>query len=1091
MVGSVLRVSIVTPSFNQAAFVGQMLASVAGQTLQPCEHLIYDHGSTDGALEALQAYVNGNPDAILEVGKDSSQSHAINLGFARSRGDILCWLNTDDWYSRSDTLEMVARRFEEDPELEILYGRGRFVDPDGAVLRDVFIEDDPQRLLATMAHSVGILQPALFMRRRVFERLGPINERLHYCMDYEYWIRASKAGLKFGFIDRFVCNATMHDGAKTVGRRVESLRETIAMIRDQYGFVPVQWLHLLVDAELQGADGILQSSDWQSPQHAGAVAAAFDTYNAGPGAIRAALRFEHPDEILETIEHLKSRVSASDRYVAMAADRASHAACLALINRVRAEADGGVAFVVHDAGLDEGQGEELAATGGVWVLPVRETPAGGLAPGRGVSPMTTFSANLLLRTESWVRDGALLLWLDPGTATGSDLQPLFDLIARQDLLLVSQGRDADPHASILAACSEELATGLAATNRELLSPRLDASFIGLKSGGRFDFLLREACAVVEGLTEWPEVEARKGSPVGPVLAEGNANARRMLAWPECDALSFAELRDISGYVGWSGGEAALSLLAIRHGVRVESRGVLTEAATHSLAGDVTDAPSGSDLAGHDGPPDSSIKVGSEASQGEAAESAEPSSAGQLASWSPNSPIARYARNLVEGLRKRAGGRSRPLSGRAVAGLAGLGVVGLLALLMASLPLDAKAVILASIALAFVCACLFVGYRVLGLTKNLIAENEMLRRDMAAASGRTEALQADLRSDRRRHAAAFDLARARAGEHGSAAAAERERINAAIADRQREIEAIAERDAAVKREIQDLKQAQAELRQLAMRPLGADELAKASEVSGEFAKLWDRTKTLDARIEGEMKRGAATATAVGNLQRAEVESAKARETTDQLAIQAVGRTQYLAADVGAVEEAIEGLSDDLQRMSMSLTALQLIVDGQSQLMGIGLQASGEDLDRAVAQVQETIRELEVATQYDRESLIAVWRRLREVADQMAESESGLSTMVRSLNDRLSLHAGRSSGTGQHQSKGPQRAVEAPPVLGQKGDLVRSGAGMESGRATVAATFESHTPDLHDVKASSGSASGAGKPQAALPKARRSGKVADRK
>jgi len=161
-------ISITMPSLNQADFIGRTLDSIAAQTVRPLEIFIYDAGSTDGSLEYLEAFARINDHVVLEVGKDTSQSNAINQGFARSRGDILCWLNTDDLYSDPDVLAAVLDRFEAEPDLDIIYGRGQFVDASGAVIKDVFIDQDPERMQRRMVHSVAIPQPALFMRRRVF-----------------------------------------------------------------------------------------------------------------------------------------------------------------------------------------------------------------------------------------------------------------------------------------------------------------------------------------------------------------------------------------------------------------------------------------------------------------------------------------------------------------------------------------------------------------------------------------------------------------------------------------------------------------------------------------------------------------------------------------------------------------------------------------------------------------------------------------------------------------------------------------------------------------------------------------------------------
>lgn len=94
-----LKFTIVTPSFNQAAFLPRTLTSVAEQTNQAYEHLIYDPGSSDGSLKIAEDYCARARRAPLYKGLHRSQTHAINLGFGQARGEILCWLNSDDRFA--------------------------------------------------------------------------------------------------------------------------------------------------------------------------------------------------------------------------------------------------------------------------------------------------------------------------------------------------------------------------------------------------------------------------------------------------------------------------------------------------------------------------------------------------------------------------------------------------------------------------------------------------------------------------------------------------------------------------------------------------------------------------------------------------------------------------------------------------------------------------------------------------------------------------------------------------------------------------------------------------------------------------------
>ena len=136
-------ISIVTPSFNQRPFVEHCLESVSTQSLSPCEHIILDPGSNDGSREVLTSYASRHPFAQLVFEADDGQADAINKGLRASTGDILAWLNTDDFYPTSDVLDAVERVFHEHPDIDIAYGRGLFVDIEGRKIRDAFIHTDP------------------------------------------------------------------------------------------------------------------------------------------------------------------------------------------------------------------------------------------------------------------------------------------------------------------------------------------------------------------------------------------------------------------------------------------------------------------------------------------------------------------------------------------------------------------------------------------------------------------------------------------------------------------------------------------------------------------------------------------------------------------------------------------------------------------------------------------------------------------------------------------------------------------------------------------------------------------------------------
>ena len=248
-----LTISVVSPSFNQAEFLAECLSSVQQQTYAPIEHLVFDSGSTDDSREIAASF----PHVTLFAEVDAGQSDALNKGFSRASGDIIAWLNSDDCFAHPRVFESVVQRFLDTDEPDIVYGRGIFINEAGDKLRDVYVNKDPSSLSWRFQQEDGILQPALFMKRSVIEHVGLLRNDLHYCMDYEYWIRCMKAGIKFVFLDENLAIARYHRNNKTYGMRGKSYSEVCDMMREHFGYVNHVWLKRYAEFLAEGHDGVL------------------------------------------------------------------------------------------------------------------------------------------------------------------------------------------------------------------------------------------------------------------------------------------------------------------------------------------------------------------------------------------------------------------------------------------------------------------------------------------------------------------------------------------------------------------------------------------------------------------------------------------------------------------------------------------------------------------------------------------------------------------------------------------------------------------------------------------------------------------
>lgn len=230
-----MKVSIVTPSYNQGQFIERTLQSVASQTGAEIEHVVFDGGSTDNTVEVLK---NFSPPVRWVSKKDKGQTDAVNQGIRATDGEIIGWLNSDDIYYPG-AIARVVEYFARHPEVDVVYGMADHIDLDDRAFENYPTEPwDFERLQETCF----ICQPALFFRRRVVEQHGLLDESLNYCMDYEYWLRLGKASVRFAYLEEKLAGSRLYADNKTLGARVKVHKEINDMLKEKFGRVPDRWL---------------------------------------------------------------------------------------------------------------------------------------------------------------------------------------------------------------------------------------------------------------------------------------------------------------------------------------------------------------------------------------------------------------------------------------------------------------------------------------------------------------------------------------------------------------------------------------------------------------------------------------------------------------------------------------------------------------------------------------------------------------------------------------------------------------------------------------------------------------------------------
>lgn len=176
-------ISVVTPSYNQADYLEETIQSVLSQSYPHVEYIVMDGGSTDGSVKILERYDEEIDHWVSEP--DDGQTDAIAKGFDRASGDILCWLNSDD-LMKPGTLNVVAGIFENDPELDLIYGDTEYLYPDGSTkLKPRLRYEYPIMLYAFNL----IPQPSSFFTAEAYGEAGGLDPDFDYTMDYDLFLR--------------------------------------------------------------------------------------------------------------------------------------------------------------------------------------------------------------------------------------------------------------------------------------------------------------------------------------------------------------------------------------------------------------------------------------------------------------------------------------------------------------------------------------------------------------------------------------------------------------------------------------------------------------------------------------------------------------------------------------------------------------------------------------------------------------------------------------------------------------------------------------------------------------------------------------
>lgn len=216
-----IRITIVTPSYNQAKFLEETICSVLSQDYPNLEYIVIDGGSSDNSVDIIRKYKSQVAYWVSEP--DLGQTHAINKGLERATGDLIAWLNSDDTFV-PDALVKVVDFFQQNPHVDIVFGDTLFTKADGTPIK----RTDPQDVFDYTGFVINwkncITQPSAFIRRSVVEAIGLLDPHYYFFMDWDYWLRAGIQH-RITFFPQLLSTYRLHENSKSVSQSLRAAPE--------------------------------------------------------------------------------------------------------------------------------------------------------------------------------------------------------------------------------------------------------------------------------------------------------------------------------------------------------------------------------------------------------------------------------------------------------------------------------------------------------------------------------------------------------------------------------------------------------------------------------------------------------------------------------------------------------------------------------------------------------------------------------------------------------------------------------------------------------------------------------------------------
>ncbi len=260
------KISLVTPTLNQAGFLPQMLDSIIRQDYPNLEHIVVDAMSTDSTPRILESYAS-RPGVRIIREPDNGQSDGINKGTRAATGEIASWLNSDDLLCPG-ALDQMAGAFIKNPGATVICGTGAKVDREGNLIRWVPYRPFNRQHLRT---ALQVIQPAIFYKRNIFLEVGGLDCSLNYAMDWDLLIRLARNREVISIPDK-IAQLRMYEETKTSSGGWDRMREIGMLGRRHNGILDWNYLslslrNLVIMSQSNVLRRVVDAFFWQISRH--------------------------------------------------------------------------------------------------------------------------------------------------------------------------------------------------------------------------------------------------------------------------------------------------------------------------------------------------------------------------------------------------------------------------------------------------------------------------------------------------------------------------------------------------------------------------------------------------------------------------------------------------------------------------------------------------------------------------------------------------------------------------------------------------------------------------------------------------------